>query len=283
MFDLRRFARLAAAEWIENRRAWLWFLGVLVMLHFVLVLVMVSASGWARFDTDDQEGLFFLGLFATAPIFAARYFHVLGQPAPALLALMRPASTFEKWLLALLVVAVAYPLAYHLVFYVCDFPAWWMAKSSAQAELARLVANKTVTLAQVGEAEYESMAAALRPEKFRLFTLWSTSGFGWLDLLAMLLSLWMAQGFALAGSTYFRRLPFLKTLLAAFVVLLLCMLASSLAHGDPDPFLRYFDTLDQPGELASWQRVLFPLAWFGVPLLLWVGAYLALREREIAG
>ena len=39
MFDLHRFARLAAAEWAEKRRAWTGFLAALVIVHFVLVLV----------------------------------------------------------------------------------------------------------------------------------------------------------------------------------------------------------------------------------------------------
>ena len=97
MFDRRRFARLAAAEWIENRRKWAWFLAVLVMVHFVFVLALLAGhEGYESFKTDNQEGHYFFGLFLSAPIFAGLYFQSFARRGPLLLALMRPASVLEK-------------------------------------------------------------------------------------------------------------------------------------------------------------------------------------------
>ena len=80
MFDARRIARLAAAEWVENRRAWGWFVGVLLMVHFVLVLVLRAGDeGFASFKTDYQLGHFVVGLFLKAPLFAGRYFQSLSR------------------------------------------------------------------------------------------------------------------------------------------------------------------------------------------------------------
>jgi hypothetical protein len=274
MFDLRRFLRLAVADWVENRRAWAWFLFAGIVVHFLLVLVLLANdNGYRMFDHDGQQSVFLAGLFTTAPIFAGRYFQAMARPGPALLALMRPASAFEKWLLAVLVVAVAYPVAYHLAFFVCDLPATLIARAQAATALVELDAPSLVR----GEVR-EYQRASLQPDKFALFAVPGTiDARGWL---AIVLSVTSLQAFAVAGSLIFRRMPFIKTLLAGFLVLLACLLVSIAFDSRPDAFFGYWTN-----ERMTWtaaQSVVFPIAWFLVPGLLWLCAFLALRERELA-
>jgi hypothetical protein len=277
MFDARRFARLAAAEWVENRRPWAWFLAVLVMVHFVLVLVLLAGDdGYRSFRTDYQSGQFVMGLFLTAPLFAGRYFQALSRRGPALIALLRPASTFEKWLLALLLVGVAYPLAYGLVFYVCDLPAALIAQGQAADAFAMLPA------AIEGSEVDRAVRDHLDPGEFGVFLPWA-SDFRVDRWIAMGLSLTALQAFALFGSLWFRRMPFLKTLLAGFLVLLACVLLAQLSSSDFGPLFEYWDdVIRHTRDLGTAQQIVFPLVWLGAPALMWLAAYLALREREVA-
>lgn len=276
MLDARRFARLAAAEWVERRRGWAWFLGALVMIHFAIVLIVfASPGGFRNFTTNDQAAVFFSGLFVTAPVFAARYFQDMARPGPALLALMRPASAFEKWLLAGLVVAVAYPLAYHLVFYACDLPAALIAQRQAADALAAL------SLARPDSPEW-FLRESLQSRHFRLFSLPATDlgAGGYLTISLMMATL---MGFAVTGSLLFRRMSALKTVLAAFLVVLVLTLVGAIFDGEVDFLLEYWSHLeDTEDKLTAAQRVVFPFVWFAVPTLLWLAAWLALREREIA-
>jgi hypothetical protein len=272
MFDPGRFCRLAAATWIENRRAWAWFLAIVVMLHFVVVLVVLAGrSGHAAFTVEGQSAFYFTGLFVTAPIFASRYFAALQRPGSALVALMRPVSTLETWLLALLVVGVAYPLAYHLVFYVCDVPATLLAHAQAKAAAARLD-----ELQQVG---FFGLHREYQARDYAIFWPDPRGGHA-LELFGIAQMLWTVQGFALLGSLVFRNSPALKTLLVAFLVLLATLaLDAVLGLSSSNTLFGFWDDFD---GLTRAQFVVYALAWFGIPALLWAGAYVGLREREVA-
>jgi hypothetical protein len=133
MFQLDRFARLARAHFAEHWRPYAWFLAAGVLIEVIVsILIGMGKRGMADYNTDAQLAYYFLGLFLFAPIFAGRYFQSMSQRAPALLALMRPASTFEKWLLAALIVLLLYPLAYTLGYYLVAIPDSLLAARQAQ-------------------------------------------------------------------------------------------------------------------------------------------------------
>ncbi|MFT3807237.1 hypothetical protein [Arenimonas sp.] len=269
MFDLRRFARLAKAHWAENWKSYASFFGVAIALHFIFVMIALSGKqGFTTFTTAGQAATYFTGLFVLGPIFAARQFGALGRRDSALLMLMRPASTFEKWLLSTMIVIVGFPLVSLLAFYICDIPAWLIAKSQAQVALAELGPN----------AANQSLTFGLRPENYLLFDPVTTFD-SWCEFLTVWLMLLFLQGFGLFGSIYLHRLPLLKTFVAGFVLLLLLILVGTVFDSEPDAFLGYWESRRALGDLPS---RLYPILWFVLPALLWFGAYRALKEREIA-
>jgi hypothetical protein len=273
MFDLLRFARLAAAEWVERRREWGWFFLALVVLHFVIVLLMlITEDGYRGLSIDGQKSLFFTGLFIAGSIFAARYFQPLARPGAELLALMRPATALEKWVLAVLVIAVAFPLAYHVVFFACDVPAVLIARGRAAADLAELLAKDPDISGYFRDV--------LEPANYGIFNIGDTGG---RDLVGLILMLTTLQAFTVACSLLFRRSPFIKTLLAGFLVLLLLVLVGMMTYthvgADPDHFLTYWGSSQ---GFSTSQAIVYPLVWVVVPALLWACALLALREREVA-
>lgn len=273
MFDAKRFARLARAHWAEQRKAYARFLGVGIVLHIVmLIIVFASENPYLKLRTEGQGATWFFGLFVLAPIFAGRYFQQMGRRESALLVLMRPASVFEKWLLAVLCIVVAYPLAYTLAFYLVDVPAWLVAHGQATraaAESARLVAAG------------ENVPYPLRDIKLEDYALFVpiSAKMTWEDLAQVMVFLTSLQAFALFGSLYFRGSPFIKTLFAGFLALLALMLVAAVFKGNADLLFDYWHT-ERP--LSGFQSFAFPIVWMLVPLLLWLSTWLALREREVS-
>jgi hypothetical protein len=229
--------------------------------------MLVNENGYRGLAVDGQKGLFLVGLYVSAPIFAARYFQPMARPGAELLALMRPASAFEKWLLAWLVVAVAYPVAYHLAFFVCDVPAVAIARGRAAADLVVEMAAKD---------HNRWLHNWLQPENFQVF-LATPRRLGW-NLVGAILSITTLQAFAMSGSLLFRRAPFLKTLLAGFLVVLSMLLVVTLMESKPESLFNYWNV----GRLTLARGLVHPLAWLVIPSLLWACALLALREREAA-
>lgn len=268
MFDPNRFLRLARAQWAEYWRTYAWFLGIGVIVHLVLLLVILSGSGGFRILTHDGQGAFyFTGLFLTAPLFAARYFQAMGRRESAGLLLMRPASVLEKWLLAFVVVAVFYPVAYSLAFQIGNAPATLLAEAAAAREAATAVA-----------VDHGNAMHSLGSNDYRLFMPWGSFK-TWSDAAQVLLFLTIFQAFAVLGSLYFRSFPALKTAVAAFVLMLFFILVDTVGGGQSQLFMGYWSS---ERELATWQQWFFPFAWFAIPGLLWLASLFALAEREVA-
>lgn len=272
MFELRRFARLASAHWAESWRRYAWFLAAGVLLHLVIsIICFANKLGFTAFDTDGQTGLYVVGLFVLTPIFAGRYFLPMSNRASALLALMRPASVFEKWLLAVLIVAVLYPLAYTLAFYLINVPNHWLA--FAQAKQAALQQALDFAKHPVGDKPH-----AFKPEKYTLMLPWAIFD-NWRKAAGMILWLGSLQGIAVFGSLYFRTVPFIKTVLACLLLMLASVLLSTVFDSRPDLVLGYWE---HQRPLSSLQKIFYPALWLAFPSLFWLANFLALKEREIA-
>ncbi len=260
MFDLARFRRLLNAQWAEQWRAYAWFLGIGVMVQFVVTLVILS--GRPTYNTEAQEILFNAGLVLTAPLFAGRLFVGLSRPEAALLFLMRPASGFEKWLLAFLMAMVFYPLAYALAFQLCHVPAALFEYARVQEMAAEILAKG------------KELAPDEQPGQWTLWHPWRFSDSK--VALMMLLALSMLQPFALLGSLWFRRLPAVKTVLVAFV-LYVVSIGMQLVSPLSAPWIANLERATAP-----WQVVHHYAWWAGIPVLLWLACYFAVRERELA-
>lgn len=276
MFEFARFRRLAAAQWMESWRSWAWFLAIGVLLHFLVVLgSLLTERGERLLDLDAQAGLYFMGLFLTAPLFAGRYFQGMGQRESAGVLLMRPAHALEKWLLAVLVVGLAYPLAYSLAFEVCNLPGGWLAAVLAEARHAAEVA----AAGAAGQGDRPAFDAT----RYGLMMPWEP----WTDpdmgsaIIPALLWLTGLQAFALFGSLHFRTMPFIKTLVLAVALVIVSVLLPA-AFGDPDGgFMSFWDE-SRGRDFTPAQSLLYGAAWLGTPALLWLSGLLALREREVA-
>lgn len=270
MFDLRRFGRLAKAHWAESWKSHAAFFGVAIVLHFIFVALALSGEkGYQAFRTDGQEGTYIIGLFLLGPVFAARQFREYARRDSALLALMRPASSFEKWLLVAAIVLLAFPVVYTLAFYVCDLPAWLIAKARVQEAWAALSVEERLNQAPYLDGN---------PKNYHLLNP-ATVFSSWAQYLSVGLTLAFAQGFGVFGAIYFRTFPLVKTFLAGFSLVMLLALISEFCDSKPDAFIGVWDS---ERVLSTAQMIAYPVLWCALPAMLWLAVYLALKERELA-
>jgi hypothetical protein len=262
MFDARRFRRLAVVQWAEHGRSYLWFLGIGVAVHLcVLLLVTGGGSDMDKYVSDVQMVIYFAGYLITGGLFALRYFSPLSERESALTSLMRPASAFEKFLLAFLIVAVLYPLAYTLAFQICNLPGAYLGEMARDAKMATGPAE---AIGYIGMRDFGPFLPFTAPRAIGRDT-------------QVLLGNLFIQALTVAGTLYFRRISWLKTIVALFVLLVLALpLLTVITGAAPDLLFSGARRVDSPGTW-TWMA----LVWVGVPLLMWLSVYFFLREREL--
>ncbi len=264
MFDLRRFLRLAAVQWAEHGRGYLWFLAIGIVVHAcVWLLLTLGGTRADHYSLDAQVMVYIVGYVVTATLFAGRYFVVLSRRESGLTYLMRPGSTFEKFLLAFVVVALLYPLAFTLAFQVCNLPGAWLGEA-ARDLLVREAGDKEVG-AYLVNMKYGPYVPFLEREDLALET----------SLLLCGISL---QALVLAGALYFHRMAWLKTLVALFLLLFIAIPLLSIV-ADAEPWRLIVGGRYHPAGAGWWLWI--RTVWIGVPALLWIGVYFLLREREL--
>jgi hypothetical protein len=266
MLDGARFRRLAAAHWAERRREYGAFALVLIGLHAVLVTIfLATGQGFTQLTVQEQAATYWLGLMLTLPVFAARHFLPLSHRDAGPSLMLRPASNLEKFLLALLLVLVLYPLAYSLLFYLCDVPAALVAEGRAAEAWAKL------------EPALRKQNPQLKPENYGV--VFPDAGTAWREAASTAAMFGVLAVWTLFGSLHFRKSPMVKTFVAGFVVFLVVLLVSEWSGGNP---LAMFAFLDPDSTLAGWKKLALAGCWVAIPVLSLLACYLALCERESA-
>ncbi|BBB68400.1 hypothetical protein UNDYM_4147 [Undibacterium sp. YM2] len=268
-FDMQRFVHLLRAHWAESWREYAWFAGVLMILDLIAMAIsFATQSGYSyrEFEFQGQITWYMMGLFPSAVIFAGRYFKYLLNPGASLIALMRPASVFEKWLMAFLVISILYPLVFTVLYIVFNYPAVQLAKSIAsQWPLCEnCVRDFRFYLPFITpESTEKGMSDAGYFLKYQLFFF-------------MLLS--AAQALIAGGTAYFKRSPVLRTVLCSFLLFVILTWAGF------TPQLGIFARHYGPGEMqyTAMEYGLSIGLWLGLPILLWAVLYFHIKEREVA-
>ncbi len=265
-FNGTRFARLLRAHWAESWRGYVWFAAVLIMLDLILMAICFGKpldSSFRAFQFEGQTFSYTIGLFVSSCIFAGRYFKYLLNPGASLIALMRPASVFEKWLMAFLIISVLYPLAYSALYVVFNYPAVQLAKAmyvtpaSCQSCTSDFrfylpfFARETATVSDNNQLAFLMMQLVS-------YVLLSTT-----------------QALIAGGTAFFKRSPVLRTVLGLFLLFILSIWISSA------PQLRIF-SLRNDVSYSTAEYVLSLALWLGLPVILWAALFFHVKEREVA-
>ncbi|MFZ6768060.1 hypothetical protein ACO0LM_13445 [Undibacterium sp. Di26W] len=270
-FDSARFARLWRAHWAESWRDYAWFVGIMAMINLISILISFTTDTertFSQFHFGSQVQWYVGGLLVSAMVFSGRYFKHMVNPGASLITLMRPASVFEKWLLAFVFIGILFPLAYTVGYMLMNYPAVQLAKASyitpslcescslAQQDFGFYIPFITSEMGKTG-------ADVQRFIKMQIF---------------FMLFLTAGQAVIAGGTVFFKRSPVLRTVLTLF------LLAIFMAWIGCFPQLGIFASLNDdvlvPQGLAEYGLSIG--LWLGLPVLLWAALFFHLKEREVS-
>lgn len=278
IFDFSRFYRLFKSHWVENRRSYIWFAAIAVVIDLIIISIVFMADQGRHggsFYFDSQVVWFTTGFFITGIIFATRYWSSLSYPGACLIALMRPASIFEKWLLALVWMLFIFPITYTIFYILLHWPsvqlAEWLYQSRANyvtdSKWSGSDFNLYLPLMMYGD---DVQSENVKMNEFRLleffvFMIWSS-----------------LLGFCAGFKVFFKKASTLKMVVLGFII---CVIAIALSAILDINFFK-FGTYWTGHKMAGWQEdnfaeILSNIILIGIPSLLWAALYFHLQEREV--
>ncbi|EDM37286.1 hypothetical protein PBAL39_09091 [Pedobacter sp. BAL39] len=132
IFNFNRFALLVRRQWLDFGKIYLISLLVVtgaIIITYIFNLPKYTDDNHMPLGTVIRDGnfnmlfripLFLILGFAFISITASGYFSAMGQRPKAIIELMIPASTFEKWLCSVLYTGVLSVGSFYLIFYLTD-------------------------------------------------------------------------------------------------------------------------------------------------------------------
>ncbi|WP_256004015.1 hypothetical protein [Pedobacter deserti] len=124
-FDINRFGLLLRRQWLEFGKIYLMALGVAFGANTIFYLYSFWATiiypNFTHINLNFREPLFLIFGFLFITAIASNYFSHYGQKAKTVIDLLIPASTFEKFLAAVLFTAVLSVVSFVVIFWLVDF------------------------------------------------------------------------------------------------------------------------------------------------------------------
>ena len=124
-FNPQRFGLLLKRQWLEFGKIYLVSLlvalGVIIVFYgFALWKELTGADRFTDRDLNFREPLFLIFGFIFISISTSNYFAHLGQKPKAIIDLLIPASTFEKFLTGIFFTSILTYVSFILLFYLTD-------------------------------------------------------------------------------------------------------------------------------------------------------------------
>lgn len=205
VFDFSRFRLLAARHWIENRQRYLLSLGAftgLLILWFIFAFLMAGSDEAP--NQIVQLVTFYCGLFITGSLYASTMFSSLSAKPTAINYLSVPSSHLEKTLVALLYGVILFFIAYLFIFYVVDF---------LMLQILNPIAERNYV-----PYDYKNELAAFTPQKLvNVFVPFEQRTHDNYGVHVALMIYFTLQSAFLAGSVFFARFSFIKTVITLLV------------------------------------------------------------------
>lgn len=262
-FHLPRFMQYVRAHLTERKRTYFWHFAVSAMIYFI-ILLMVLPDDEPRYEIHMQMVFYYAELIITGGVFALRYFSSLARPESALISLMQPVSAFEKWLLAVIVTVVAYPIVFTVIYVVMTYPVIWL---SLQAVDPSDMDNQY--------REYSNFGLFLPLTNFDK----AFSDIHAVKQLPVWLSYTSLCGYALTTSVLFKRLPMIKSIALGFGLFLLFLLMTMSVSPDAEVLFHWFDFRSYAFSFVTFLPSL--LLWVAMPILMLWASFRAIKERDL--
>jgi hypothetical protein len=262
-FNIQRFGLLLKRQWLEFGKIYLIILGVAlgIMIAFYGFGLWDQLFEREVFETRDahfREPLFLLFGFIFISIIASSYYSHLGQKPKAIIDLLIPASTFEKFLSGIFFTAILSTLSFVVLFYLTDLA--FVAKMKSMYP-----STTTVTIEHMDGLEY--FFSKNNPNMFKplyVVPFFVTSVF-------------------LLGSIYFNKFHYIKTAISVMIFsgawsYIIYKISEGLFNGRiPVDVER--STINLDSRLTA--EILGALLLAVLTLIFWAITYVRLKEKEV--
>ena len=259
-FEIKRFWFLIRKTLLERPAQITGLIGLMLLIIFILYFICRSLIGFAV----SQNLTFIWGLVGGGCFLASYVFGYFASNAAGSSYLTLPASHFEKWLCSVLIVGILYPIIFLLFYRAMDasFVAFYHKSLDPTSPLYK---DKYKAVYQFA---FDGFIARKVYSTFALFT-----------------------GVGMVGSLYFNKANLIKTALV-FCAICLCLyclnwlfaqvMFGSIEGAIPfqDVYVRFGDNsgvVPIPRSLSNIVGVSFG---YVIPAILWILAYLRLKEKE---
>jgi len=279
IFDFNRFWLLVKRQWLEFGKIYLISLLVITGTIIAFYLYNLPESYFNKTELTsiyehDNEGyiqfsfrtpLFLVLGFMFISIIASGYFSLLGQKPKAIIELMTPASTLEKWLCGIFYTSILSVFSFLLIFYLADM--------LFVSYLQKIVGQVSYTLTSGPSPGSNAGYLKAQPFFVRFF-----EGMGNKSLV---LIPFMITSVFLLGSAYFTRFHYIKTavvvmLFSGAVVYTMMRVARWLTIGKvQDSAISGFRSHD--GEVFTY--ILIGTTF--ITLFFWTVAFFRVKEKEV--
>lgn len=263
-FNINRFGLLLKRQWLDFGKIYLISLGVL--LGIVVGFYGYNIPSPLKDNNFDYDGnldmrfrypLFLILGFVFISIVASSYFNILGQKSRAILELMTPASTLEKFLSGVTYTAIISLFSYLLIFYLTDLA------------FVKYLNGHLNAFNHAGIRQAESIThEVFNDEGYRKYC-------GYFFAIPFLVT-----SIFLLGSIYFNRFHYIKT---ALFVMIFIGLASYLVvkfsmwlMENKVPYHHNYRSDDK-----DWILLALLLITSIITIIIWAITYIRLKEKEV--
>lgn len=266
-FNINRFGLLLKRQWLDFGKIYL--ISLVVLLGILVGFYSYSIPSPLKNNNFDYDGdldmrfrypLFLILGFVFISIVASSYFNILGQKSRAILELMTPASTFEKFLGGIFYTAILSLATYLILFYLVDLP--FVKYINAHLSEFKMSGAKASLPKPV-----ESISAQIvNDENYRNY------------LLHFITVPFLITSIFLVGSIYFNRFHYIKTAISVMVFGVLWVTSTIFV------MRRLTSNTVWVGNYY-WQdesNILFIMSLMGILLTLafWLISFIRLKEKE---
>lgn len=270
-WNTNRLVTLLKTQWLENKRGYVHGVTIMALLHLLWMLVSLLIG----IPIDHEVFIlgYWMGLYLFGALFASRYFRSLSEKGSALIWLMRPTSSIEKYALTCLSILVAFSAVYTAVYLLLSLPMSWFSQVLADFQYNQALQEGN----EVSKPTYADHALYV-PFLSHLIV-GGSSKIG-ADLLASF-GYTCITGFMASMAVYLHKNVLLRTLLIGFVLCLITIVIIAVTKSAFGDYLFIWFQSEPPTFTPWWAHLSSAMFWLGTPISMWVSVYVNIKDREL--
>jgi len=268
-FNINRFGLLLRRQWLDFGKIYLLSLIVIfgVLIGFYAFNIPKAHDGLPEMDSGYislrfRYPIFGIVGFLFISIVASSYFSNLGQKSKAIIDLMTPSSTFEKFLAGVFYTAILSVASYLVIFYITDFAFCKYLDSTFSSFPYKYGPVQIGKIPTVYHAYAQLLNNEMDFEEYR--------GFSFLPFLV--------TSIFLLGSVYFNRFHYIKTAVSVVISVAIIMYIVYLSVS------RIGENMVQITDSQNNEKIAFTIIFVSsviLSLFFWVITYVRLKEKEV--